>query len=127
MSIPVKPEDLAEALRSYPFGYLVTVGQDGRPHVVAVSPSLRQGALHVEDTGRRTRANAAARPDVTLVHPPASPGGYSLIVDGRAEVADDVLLVSPSSAGLHRPASHGAPSSETGCGADCRPVASLDA
>ena len=126
MSIPVKPEDLAEALGSYPVGYLVTVSEDARPHVVAVSPSLRQGVLHVEATGRRTRANAAARPDVTLVHPPADRAGYTLIVDGRAEVADDVLLVSPTSAVLHRPATAGGPPSATGCGADCRPVEATD-
>lgn len=123
MSIPVRPEDLADALRSSPSGYLVTVGADARPHVVAVSPALRHGALHVDAAGRRTRANAAARPDVTLVHPPAADGGYSLIIDGTAEVADEVLLVTPTSAVLHRPAAAGSPPSATGCGADCQPVA----
>ena len=122
MSIAVKPEDLEDALRSSPTGYLVTVGDDTRPHVVAVSPALRHGVLHVEGTGRRTRANAAARANVTLVHPPMTPGGHSLIIDGSAEVTDDGLLVSPTSAVLHRPAPQDSAPSVTGCGADCRPV-----
>ncbi len=34
-------------------------------------------------SGGSTRRNAGAHADVTLVWPPAEPGGYSLIVDGR--------------------------------------------
>jgi hypothetical protein len=62
-----------------------------------------------------------------LLWPPREPGGYSLIVDGRAEVtdADDSddgtarLLVVPTRALLHRNADPSTPGSATGCLHDC--------
>lgn len=122
MSIPVKIEDLAGAVADRSFGYLLTVGDDDRPHVVATIPALDQTGLLIPHPGRRTQANAASRPDVTLVYPPADPGGYSLIVDGRSEPAGHGLRVVPASAVLHRPATPTSPPSATGCGSDCRPA-----
>lgn len=104
MSIQVELSELADALADYRYAYLITTTDGGRAHVVAVTPTLAGGALTVADLGRRTMANATDRPEVTLVWPPQQPDGYSLIVDGPADVADGVVSVTPSRAVLHRPA-----------------------
>ena len=103
MSVTVAIEDLAEQLVERPWGYLLTVGPDLRTHLVAVPADLRDGRFHVS-AGRSTTANAAERPEVTMVFPPASGEGYSLVVDGIAHVHDDRVEVEPSAAVLHRPA-----------------------
>jgi hypothetical protein len=103
MSIPVALPELSVALEAYPWGYLVTVRDDLRAQSLAVPTQWRDGALHMS-AGAGTRANAVARPDVTMVFPSPTPGEYSLIVDGTATVLDDGLVVTPTWAVLHRPA-----------------------
>ena len=124
---------LAAALTDYPFGYLITVDDGYRVHTVTVEPRLRdlpggQGAIvDVGLIGGRTRKNLADRRDVTLLWPPREPGGYSLIVDGTAEVtpedpADDEtarLGVVPTRALLHREADADSPGAAKGCLHDC--------
>ena len=115
-------ERLAAALPDYPFAYLITVGDDYRAHTVTVEPQLREAVLDVGLIGGRTRENLAHRSDVTLLWPPSEPGGYSLIVDGRAEVGDGSdetvrLGVVPTRALLHREAD--SPSAAKGCLHDC--------
>ncbi len=61
------------------------------------------GALRVT-AGPGSRANAVARPEVTMVFPPASGTEFSLVVDGTAEVDGDRLVITPTRAVLHRPA-----------------------
>lgn len=101
---------LAAALPDFPFAYLITVDDGYRVHTVTVEPRLRDGAvLDVGLIGGRTRENLARRADVTLLWPPREPGGYSLIVDGRAEVTESDsetvrLDVVPTRALLHRDA-----------------------
>jgi len=124
MSIPVSLDKLAETLPRYPYAYLLTVDDASRSHVVAVVPTLRDGQLRIGGLGNRSRANAAARPGVSLVWPPAEAGGYSLIVDGDALVAADEVAIAPTRAVLHRPAS-ASPAAEpadeaaSGCASDC--------
>lgn len=103
MSIKVPVSELPTALEPYPWGYLVTVGSEGTAHLLAVPTRWRDDVL-VAEAGGGTRANAAARPAVTMVFPPADAQGYSLIVDGAATVTDDGVEVRPSAAVLHRPA-----------------------
>jgi hypothetical protein len=94
--------ELREQLDAYgPAAHLVTVGEGGRPHVVSVEVEVDGDRLRTS-AGRTTTGNAAANPSVTLVW--AAPPGeaYSLLVDGRAEVGDDLLTVSPSRAVRHR-------------------------
>lgn len=115
-------ERLAAALADFPFGYLITVDDDYRAHTVTVEPTLREAILDVGLIGGRTRQNLARRRDVTLLWPPTEPGGYSLIVDGSAEVteSDDEtarLGVVPTRALLHREAD--SPSAAKGCLHDC--------
>jgi len=121
MSVKVDLDSLADALGDFSFAYLVTVGDDYRAHTVAVGPVLADGALHIESVGNSTRRNAAAHPDVTLVWPPREPGGYSLIIDGRADGDGDGLRIQPTGAVLHRPATPGNPTA-SGCGDDCVPL-----
>jgi pyridoxamine 5'-phosphate oxidase-like protein len=126
MSVKVDVGKLTDALQDYGFAYLLTVTDDQRTHAVAVTPASGDGGLTFTDgLGRRTRANLEARPDVTLLWPPGSAGGYTLIADGRVTVSDDVATFVPAQAVLHRPADHGAAATgtlTTGCGNDCLPV-----
>ncbi len=119
MSIKVTMQELAETLTRFRFAYLLTIGDDARPHVVAVSARLLNGTLRVTDLGRRTRTNVAARPPVTLVWPPADPNDYSLIVDGLGSVRDDELDIAPTWAVLHRPAPPPTITTGDGCESDC--------
>src|SRR5262245_21098649 len=108
MSIPVALEQLRSALAERgDSGYLLTVSEDGRPHAVHVPLRWEADALAAE-VGKRTAANAAARPKVSVLCPVRTDGDYSLIVDGTAVVqtrADEPrLLITPTRAVLHRAA-----------------------
>jgi hypothetical protein len=117
-------ERLAAALADFPFAYLISVDDAYRVHTVTVEPVLREAILHVGLVGGGTRKNLAHRSEVTVLWPPAEPGGYSLIVDGRAEVFDadpdaDTArcAVVPTRALLHRNAD--SRSVAKGCLHDC--------
>jgi hypothetical protein len=128
----VDVERLAAALPDFLYAYLITVDDGFHAHTVTVEPQLRDlpdgpdGPRAIVDVGLiggRTRNNLAQRSDVTLLWPPSEPGGYSLIVDGIAELseagdADAVRLgVVPTRALLHREAD--SPSAAKGCLHDC--------
>lgn len=127
----VDVQRLAAALADYPFAYLITVDDGYRVHTVTVEPRLREvpgdpdGAIFdVGLIGGRTQQNLAHRRDVTLLWPPTEPGGYSLIVDGGAEVTDASgdtarLGVVPTRALLHRDAAPDSPEAAKGCLHDC--------
>lgn len=122
MSIPVAIDDLAAATGEYDWAYLLTVRDDLRPHIVAVTP-VWDGEQLVMDVGRGTARNALARSSISLCYPPVDDGGYSLIVDGEASVdGETTVRFSPTGAVLHRPAPSGFTGSATGCGNDCEPV-----
>ena len=122
MSIPVDLDALADEMAPRAFCYLLTVSDDARPHAVAVQPALTDGVVSVE-AGRRTCANAGARPNVSLVFPPTNTDGYSLIVDGDATVDGSTVRITPTRGVLHRPAHAPTGSSdgpvEGSCGSDC--------
>lgn len=120
MSVKVDLDQLSSALADFTYAYLVTVGDDYRAHTVAVAPVLTDGQLRIDAVGRRTSHNATQHPAVTLAFPPREPGGYTLIVDGRADLVDDTLTVTPSGAVLHRPA--GGSATTSACGDDCVPL-----
>lgn len=102
MSIAVDLADLADTVATFRFAYLLTVGDDGQARVLAVQPQMSDGRFTVDNLGRSSRRNAAARGFVTLLWPPASPDDHSLIVDGDAEVIDDTVTISPTHAVLHQ-------------------------
>ena len=126
MSIPVEVADLRAALADYGWAYLLTVRDDQRPHVVAVSPVWDGDELMVS-VGGGTARNATARPQVSLCYPPQPADGYSLIVDGTAVVdgrnGEHVVRFTPTTAVKHRPAPDGFEGSPSGCASDCVPIA----
>ena len=91
MSVAVAVGDLGKALTDYGAGYLLSTSA-GRVKVVTVEPEVRDGdsgVLVVRGPGRGTAANLAANPQVTLVFPPLAPRGFTLLVDGTAELDGD--------------------------------------
>jgi hypothetical protein len=114
MSVPVDLSGLEAELERFGWrAYLMTVGQDRRPH--AVSVQVRYADRHlVVAAGRTSLSNAGANPDVALLWTPVDDTGFSLIVDGRAEATDGELVVAPTKSVLHRSAAgpDGAASSE---------------
>lgn len=121
MSIPVPLERLRAALAERGGNaYLLTVADDARPHAVHI-PVRWEGDILVAEVGKRSAANAAARPSVSMLCPVRAEGDYSLIVDGTAVVAaresGPWLLITPTKAVLHRPAAALDPASP--CAADC--------
>jgi hypothetical protein len=113
MSVTVDVDQLAATLADFAVGYLITVGDEYRAHTVAVDPILRDGVLEVGPVGGSTRRNVTGHDGVTLLWPPREPGGYTLIVDGRGELTEAALRVTPRRAVLHRPA---------GTSHDCQPL-----
>jgi hypothetical protein len=126
MSVPVPLERLRAAIDERDrVAYVLTVSDDDRPH--AVLGLLRwDGDALATDVGRRTAANAAARPAISLLFPARTRDDYSLIVDGSAVVSSDGerrgLVVVPTKAVLHRPSP--APDPAASCDADCVPLLS---
>jgi len=119
MSIAVEIAELEERIAEYgPQAFLVTVRDEGTPHVVSAVVRIEGGRLRT-GAGSRTRANLAARPTATLLWSPPAGAAYSLIVDATAdpEASDDEsIALEVASAVLHRMA--GAP----GDGPTCLPV-----
>lgn len=108
MSIEVPISQLSDDVDRHPFGYLITVGDDRRSHVVALRPMVLTGAdapvLRFTTGSRRASTNVGRHPDVTIVFPPLDEGGMSLIVDGTADAAPGHIDVTPARAVLHRAA-----------------------
>ncbi len=109
MSIEVPLDRLFDEIGGWGFGYLVTVSDDDRSHLLALRPTVLVGVdarrLRFDAGGGRACRNAAVRPNVSMVFPPtATSEGYSLVVDGEATVLDRYVDVRPTWAVLHRPA-----------------------
>src|ERR1043166_466237 len=124
MSVPIPLLRLRAAIEERgASGYLLTVCDDGSPHAVHAPVRWEADAI-VADVGKRSAANAAARPSVSLLFPVRAESDYSLIVDGTAAVTpgdgDQRVRVVPTRAVLHRPAV--APDPSSSCTADCVPL-----
>ncbi|MGH3562117.1 MAG: pyridoxamine 5'-phosphate oxidase family protein [Mycobacterium sp.] len=115
---------LAEKLVGHDYAYLITVDDENRPHPVPVMPVLNGDTVEIGALGgRRSRRNLARSTDVTVMWPPPVPGGYTVIADGQAQVADDGGEVAsvkfvPTRAVLIRVATPESPG-ETPCYSDC--------
>lgn len=101
MSIPVDLADVPKTLEDFDRGYLLTT-TDGRVKAVSVRAVPADGTLRVATPGRGSLANIDANPTATLLFPPAQSGGLTLLVDGSAMAEDDDVVVTPTSAILHR-------------------------
>ena len=73
MSMKVELGELANRLEEFTYAYLVTVGDDGRAHLLAVLPKLAEDAIVIGGIGKHSLANVATHPTATLVWPPAAP------------------------------------------------------
>ena len=105
MSLVVSLADLPAAIDTQiGWCYLLTVSDDAQPRVVAVAPTWNSDGALCVDVGKRTAANLLARPDVSMVWPPAESHGYSLIADGTATVEGLSVIFRPATAVLHRSA-----------------------
>jgi hypothetical protein len=119
MSIAVEISEVEDRIAEYgPHAFLVTVAEDGSPHVVSVVVGVGGGRL-VMAAGNRSRANLARSGAATLLWAPPAGGAYSLIVDGTHDPAasdEQAIAIAVVSGVLHRTA--GAP----GDGPTCLPV-----
>jgi hypothetical protein len=108
VSIRLELTELAVEVERWGFGYLATVSDDGRPHLVALRPMVGDASVPVlrfDAGGGRACRNASIRPEVAVVFPPAPHSdGFSLVLDGTATVDDAFVDVAVTSASLHRPA-----------------------
>jgi hypothetical protein len=109
VSIAVPIPELFDQIDRWGWCYLLTVSDDGRPHLLALRPAVvgedADRRLRFDVGGGRAGRNSAARPAVTLVFPPAEHAdGFSLVVDGEAAVVGEQVDVRPTWAVLHRPA-----------------------
>lgn len=117
---------LAAAVPAGASAYVLTVSPDGRPHAAPTTAVVRDTSAVVACApGRRTRANLEAGSTVTVLWSPADSAGYTLIVDGTGVLQDAALVVRPTRAVLHRPASDrpSATAAEGACTADCVEIA----
>lgn len=115
----MKLDELATTLARFPFVYLLTVGEQPRPHISALTATVVDDAVVVAEPGQRSRSRVELNELVTLLAPPYEAGGYSLIVDGTARLSEDAVVVSPTRAVLHRAAPSPAANNAGGCVQDC--------
>lgn len=101
MSIPVKIEDLARALRDFDQHFLLT-SRDGSVKVVGVEASVETDSVLIPTSSGGSARNLETNPTATLMCPPREAGGYTLLVDGTAVSEGDGFRLRPTRAVLHR-------------------------
>ncbi len=108
MSVAVDLATLHEQIERFGArALLASTAADGPPHVSSVLVTVEVGVL-IMGAGRKSRANAAAHPAVSVVWTHANEHEYCLIVDGLAAENDaGAFVVTPTSAILHRLANLG--------------------
>jgi hypothetical protein len=109
VSVEVPIPQLFDGIAEWGFGYLLTVTEDERTHLIALAPAVRDDGdrqvLRFEAGAGRAGRNVAVRPQVTIVFPPhPDSAGMSLVVDGEAIVDGDFVDVRPTWAVMHRKA-----------------------
>ena len=102
MSVLVDLADIPARLADHDRGYLLTT-KDGTVKAVSVRAVPEDGALRVDTPGRGSVANVGVNPVVTLLFPPLTNPGMSLLVDGTAVADGDDIVITPTGAVLHRP------------------------
>ena len=109
MSVKVEPSQIDAQLVGREFVYLITNNHE-RSHVVALRPEVAANILRFVNTGRTPLANVALNSAVTLTWPPCDAtqnhehAKYSVVADGVAVIEGETLVVTVTTAVLHRPA-----------------------
>lgn len=109
---------LSAALGDYDYAYVISVSDHFRAHTATVAPTFDGELLTIGPVGRHTGSNIEAHRDVVVLWPPRQLGGYSLIVDAHVE-QNDPLVVRPTRAVLHRPATEDSPPAVCSPAYDC--------
>lgn len=104
MSVLVELADIPARLADFDRGYLLTT-KDGLVKAVSVRAVPEGGGLRIATPGRGSVANVGANPNLTLVFPPLTNPGMSLLVDGVGAVDGEDVVVTPAGAVLHKPVS----------------------
>jgi hypothetical protein len=125
MNLEMAPERIEKVIAERGAGaYVLTVTGDGRPHAVYLDVACEGGRLVAAGVGATTAANAAARPNVSLLFPVSAAADYTLFVDGPATVEtrgdERCVVVTPTRAVYHRPGPPRDPASS--CTSDCMPI-----
>lgn len=108
MSVSVDPGRIGERLRDRDHLYVLSV-RDGRVHAVSHRGAVTGADVTIANASDSLRARLTEDPRVTLLWPPARNlvaeyDDYSLVADGNARVTSTSVIVTVSSAVLHRPA-----------------------
>lgn len=107
MTIPVPIDALAAVLRDFDHAYLITQrGVAEYAKVLTVDPFMRGDELVIATERNSVRSNVASDDRVTLIWPPRTHHGHSLIMDGRGSLAVDEIRIAIDHAILHRPSAH---------------------
>ena len=108
MSHTVSTEDLNEA--ASPYGstpFLLYVGSSGTARVNHVTAAFTDevGQIAITGFGRGVAKTITPETQLSLLWPPHSADGFSLIADGTGVIDDsDSLILTTTGAVLHRPA-----------------------
>lgn len=107
MSVKVTSQDLEKLLKDYGnSAFVVTVAKNLRAKVVH-SPIFLEEDFFICTPGEGTLNNLNDNRSITLIFPPYSEGGFSMIIDGDGEVIDPeegTIKISFINGVLHRPA-----------------------
>jgi hypothetical protein len=107
MSIKVTIEDIDKRLDEYGnSAFVVTMAEEGKAKIVHSFISLEDDCL-ICSPGKGTLKNLADSSSVSLIFPPHSDGGFSMIIDGDGQILDPEkgsIKVKINGGVLHRPA-----------------------
>ena len=103
MSLKVELAYLPAKAAEYGPGFLLSADGSAGPHAMHVRYAFTaEPVVATCDVGRSAARNIEANPLVTLLWPPLEEGGYSLIADGEALVAEGIATIKMLGAVLHR-------------------------
>jgi hypothetical protein len=104
MSISVPLNELGSQMERYGMSaYLLTVNENSTTHIANQTFRIVNSKLECP-LSRSAEQNITLHPKVSILWPSYELDGYSMIVDGYCSRSQDLLIIEPVSAVLHRPA-----------------------
>ena len=104
MSISVPLNELGSQIEKYGMSaYLLTVNENSTTHIANQTLSIVNSKLECP-LSRSAERNITLHPKVSILWPAYEIDGYSMIVDGYCSRSQNLLIIEPVSAVLHRPA-----------------------